>query len=386
MGYEGGIRPTGHRGLPGRTGKRTRVVGVEREVPLTTQTEYHKSAAVLGCNKASSKDEETPSIARCTLGSEEGALPPSVAVIPDTNMYLAKAQSIIVDLYGMESEDEQRNSQPFLHTIELHGPQGEIVRIKSTFDDGAMVNAVDLSVYQKSEHCLKPLDKSNRILRMADGRLVPSAGIWNGEVTIGNITRGDTFEVFDSKGAWLALFGKPLLKKFKAIHDYDTDIVKIPKDGDWVVLRNQYPCEKRTETTLLTSQDLNINQRTNFKGDHCAPPSRQVSHDGNDSEPVDVAGSETAPLPPLGQDPDTEKRTNLKGDHCAPPSRQVFQSNKSTNELVDKAVIEQAEQGNYPPDSRGQEEENSESLNPASAYPGRKQEMHTGRTHQVARS
>ena len=93
------------------------------------------------------------------------------------------------------------------------------------------------------------------------------------------------------------------------------DIVKIPKDGDWVVLRNQYPCEKHTETTLLTSQDLN-----------------------------------------------TEKRTNLKGDHCAPPSRQVFQSNKSTNELVDKAVIEQAEQGNYPPDSREQEEENSESL------------------------
>ncbi|KAF8221852.1 hypothetical protein L208DRAFT_1325810, partial [Tricholoma matsutake] len=154
-------------------------------------------------------------------------------------MYRAKAQSIIVDLYGMESEDEQRNSQPFLHTIELHGPQGEIVRIKSTFDDGAMVNTVNLSVYQKCEHRLKPLDKSNCILRMADGRLVPSAGIWNGEVTVGNITRGDTFEVFDSKGAWLALFGKPLLKKFKAIHDYDTDIVKIPKDGDWVVLRNQ---------------------------------------------------------------------------------------------------------------------------------------------------
>jgi hypothetical protein len=65
-------------------------------------------------------------------------------------------------------------------------------------------------------------------------------------------------------------------------------------------------------------------------------PSRQVPHNKNDSEPVDVAGSETALLPPSGQDPDTENRTNLKGDHCAPPSRQVFQSNKSTNELVTK--------------------------------------------------
>jgi hypothetical protein len=67
--------------------------------------------------------------------------------------------------------------------------------------------------------------------------------ISNSKVTVGNITEGDTFEVFDSKGAWLALFGKPLLKKFKAIYDYDTDIVKTPKDSDWVVLQNQYPCE-----------------------------------------------------------------------------------------------------------------------------------------------
>jgi hypothetical protein len=131
---------------------------------MTQETKYHNSAAVLGCHEAPSKDEEMPSITRCTLGSEEGALPTSVVVIPDTNMYPAKAQSIIVDLYGVESEDEQRNSQPFLHTIKLHGPQGEIVRIKSTFDDGAMVNAVDISVYQKSEHRLKSLDKSNHIL------------------------------------------------------------------------------------------------------------------------------------------------------------------------------------------------------------------------------
>jgi hypothetical protein len=253
-----------------------------------------------------------PSIARCTLGSEEGALPASVVVIPDTNMYLAKAQSIIVDLYGVESEDEQRNSQPFLHTIELRGPQGEIVRIKSTFDDGAMVNAIDLSVYQKSKHRLKPLDKSNRILRMADSRLVPSAGIWNGEVTVGNITQEDTFEVFDSKGAWLALFGKPLLKKFKAIHDYDTDIVKIPKDGDWVVLQNQYPCGRSIGTILLTSQDSNTNQRTNLKGDHCAPPSRQVyQHDSSINEPVDETAIEQAEH---GKQPsDNEEKEIAKG-------------------------------------------------------------------------
>ncbi|KAF8226895.1 hypothetical protein L208DRAFT_1164438, partial [Tricholoma matsutake] len=135
--------------------------------------------------------------------------------------------SIIVDLYSMKSEDKQRNSEPFQYTIELHSPQGEIIRIKSTFDDGAMVNTVNLSVHQKSKHRLKPLEKSNCILQMADGWLVPSAGIWSGRVTVSSITVEDTFEVFDSKGAWLALFRKPLLRKFKVIHEYEADIVKI---------------------------------------------------------------------------------------------------------------------------------------------------------------
>ena len=145
------------------------------------------------------------------------------------------------------------------NTIELHGPQGEIVRIKSTFDDGAMVNAVDLLVHQKSKHCLKPLEKSNHILRMADGQLVPSAGIWSSEVMVSSTTVEDAFEVFDSKGAWLALFGKPLLRKFKAIHEYEADIVKIPKNSNWIVLQNQYWCGRGTEPVPLIGQDLKLN-------------------------------------------------------------------------------------------------------------------------------
>ena len=90
-----------------------------------------------------------------------------------------------------------------------------------------MVSAVDLKSFQQVKHHLKPLVRSNCILRMADGRLVPSAGVWNGEVSVGNISHNGTFEVFDSNRAWLVLFGKPLLKKFKAVHDYDSDIVRI---------------------------------------------------------------------------------------------------------------------------------------------------------------
>jgi hypothetical protein len=123
-----------------------------------------------------------------------------------------------------------------------------------------MVSAVDLKSFQQVKHCLKTLVRSNCILRMADGRLVPSAGVWNGEVSVGNVSHNGTFEVFDSNGAWSVLFEKPLLKKFKAVHNYDSDIVKIPNSsGNWIELQNQYQQE----------------------GDHYVFPSRQVSQTSN---------------------------------------------------------------------------------------------------------
>jgi hypothetical protein len=216
---------------------------------------------------------------------------------------------------------------PFQHNIKLNGPKGEVVRLKSTFDDGAQVSAVDLKMFQNVKHCLDPFQKSNCILHMADRRLVPSMGVWNGRITIGEVSRTGAFEVFDSNGAWSVLFGKPLLKMFKVVHDYDSDIVKIPKGDDWTELENQYYSKKSTKPLLLMDLDPNMNQRINFQGDHCVPPSNK-----------------TALLPMFGQHLDPEKCINLKGDHCAPPSRQVSQQDNGINELVDEVVTKQAEQ------------------------------------------
>ncbi|KAF8228766.1 hypothetical protein L208DRAFT_1130319, partial [Tricholoma matsutake] len=146
-------------------------------------------------------------------------------------------ESHIVDLCSMESDNKETRTIPFQHTVKLHGPRGEIVRLNSTFDDGAMMNGVNLQMFQTVKHCLEILRKSNCIMCMADSRLVPSAG-WTGSVTAGDVSHGGTFEVFDSNGAWSVLFGKPLLKQFKAVHDYDLDVIRIPKGDKWVVLQN----------------------------------------------------------------------------------------------------------------------------------------------------
>ncbi|KAF8240926.1 hypothetical protein L208DRAFT_1230714 [Tricholoma matsutake] len=187
-------------------------------------------------------------------------------------MYTTQAESHIVDLYCMESNDDETRTTLFQYTVKLHGPQGEIMRLNSTFDDGAMVNAVDLWTFRTVKHCLEMLGKSNCIMHMADGRLVPSAGTWTGSVTAADVSHRGTFEVFDSNGAWSVLFGKPLLKKFKAVHDYDLDIIRIPKDGNWVMLQNQHKLEGRTQSLFPVNSNSGNNQGITPRGISAHPP------------------------------------------------------------------------------------------------------------------
>jgi hypothetical protein len=48
------------------------------------------------------------------------------------------------------------------------------------------------------------------------------------------------FEVFPSGGSWSMLDSKPLLKQFKAIHDYKDDMLKISVNGKWTTLMNKW--------------------------------------------------------------------------------------------------------------------------------------------------
>jgi hypothetical protein len=256
---------------------------------LTTQKAGERGREdVLGCEEASPKDDTTPSNARGITKDSEGIPFLNVEAVPDTDMYSVPTNSITVDLYCMDSKDERHKTVPFQYNIELHGPQGEIVRVKSTFDDGAMVNAIDLQWFGKIKHRLKTLRKSEYVLRMADGRLVASEGAWTGEVTVNNMSHEGTFQVFDSSGAWSALFGKPLLKKFKAVHDYEHDTIKIPKEDSWVTLKNQWEGDKQARSQLHVNPRRESANNSNFKGDKCIPPSRQVLLDKHPKQRVDA--------------------------------------------------------------------------------------------------
>jgi hypothetical protein len=148
-----------------------------------------------------------------------------------SNVQTSNFESDIVDLYTADANlgkgGELSQAKPFIHQVQLHRPQGEIVRVWALFDEGAMREAMSTRNFQESKHRLGTLLPSSLALRMADGSIVKSSGRWEGEIGMKNITVKGAFEIFDSKGNWDFLFGKTLLKAFKAIHDYNTDEVKI---------------------------------------------------------------------------------------------------------------------------------------------------------------
>jgi hypothetical protein len=153
--HEGRIQSANHSQLLGESGKRAGVISIELEVTLTTQPHSNQNeGGVLGCEEASSRDEVKPSNNTYTL---------------DTHILLACPESIIMGLYCLGSEDKQWNSVPFVHTIKLNGLKGEVIRLTSTFDNGAMASTVDLKMFQNVKHHLNPLQKSNCILHIADG-------------------------------------------------------------------------------------------------------------------------------------------------------------------------------------------------------------------------
>ncbi|KIK11827.1 hypothetical protein PISMIDRAFT_37694, partial [Pisolithus microcarpus 441] len=114
---------------------------------------------------------------------------------------------------------------PFVQNVTIESPEGEQVRLRALFDDGAMVNAMCTTVFNKIKHRLRGWSNSSKMLRMANGTMTPATAQWSGTVQVGMARVQTTFIVFNSNGGWAFLVGKPLLKALKAKHDYSTDQV-----------------------------------------------------------------------------------------------------------------------------------------------------------------
>ena len=133
----------------------------------------------------------------------------------------------------------KNNTRPFIHQIRIQGPQGEVVRVWATFDEGALMEAMSTETFEKAKHRMGALAPSSLLLRMANGTIVRSLGRWEGKIEVEDICVQGSFEVFDSLGAWDFLLGKRMKNAFKAIHNYEVDEVTIKGEDKQVVLKNQ---------------------------------------------------------------------------------------------------------------------------------------------------
>ncbi|KAG2349503.1 hypothetical protein BDR05DRAFT_994531 [Suillus weaverae] len=84
----------------------------------------------------------------------------------------------VIELYSTDDKETHRKCQPFLQYISLKGVQGEAVRIKALFDEGAMVNAMCVKTFEQVKHQLGSWGTSTKRLRMANGTIIPSRAVW----------------------------------------------------------------------------------------------------------------------------------------------------------------------------------------------------------------
>jgi hypothetical protein len=160
-------------------------------------------------------------------------------------MYSTPTEIQTIDLYAVGSEEPDEfeinpfPEVPFMHSIALKGIKGRIVHVQGMFNSGMMVNAMCSSIYENVKHKLPTLHASKHRLRMANGSVIPSMGLWIGHVSMGRSTVICSFEVFPSRGSWAFLVGKPMQCSFGTIHDHATNKISIPGDTEHKILTNQ---------------------------------------------------------------------------------------------------------------------------------------------------
>ena len=193
------------------------------------------------------KSREVPAAAEPAVGDKLKKGPSNLILTDNTIVHTSPlVQSKIPnkntsDLYIAEPVLNSKKTKPFMYMVGLRGKGGIVMNIKGLFDDGAMINSICKTAYATIKDKLGNLHPSSQTLHMANGVCVPSLRKWVGNIRLNSQSIKSTFKVFPSGGGWSLLFGKPLLKKFKAIHNYKDDTIYLPKrGGGWDVLTNAH--------------------------------------------------------------------------------------------------------------------------------------------------
>ena len=183
-----------------------------------------------------------------------------------SNVNTTYSESNVINLSSIsasETTKKETKTNPFIHQVQFHGPQGEIVRVY----DRAMKEVMSSEVFKRVKHRLGTTLLSSQLLRVENGTIVKSEAMWKGRIEVGSVQADVTFEVFDSGGKWDFLFGKTQLETFKEVHSYEKDrpqaharppaVCVVPEqhdpDGDEVLTEVYLHQESQPKTSNTTT-------------------------------------------------------------------------------------------------------------------------------------
>jgi hypothetical protein len=190
-------------------------------------------------------------------------------------MYNAPTSERILQMSDPTNRNEK--SKPFLQRIQLIATTGTIVRATGQIDDGAMKNCISLARWERYGHCLNPLIKSSTIISVANSTEILSHGTWIGTVKVGGTGALSSFEIFDCKGAFDVILGKPWLRAVRAQHNYITDEITIGNEGEQEVITNglgtnQEEMNIPQTTPATTTQETLVALLSETKNTNIEPP------------------------------------------------------------------------------------------------------------------
>ncbi|KAJ7158088.1 hypothetical protein C8R46DRAFT_839074, partial [Mycena filopes] len=127
---------------------------------------------------------------------------------------------------------------PFMHWVTLVMKNGVRVRLFALWDSGAGLGVLSKEMFLRVQGRLGTTSPGTKRLKMANGVLVWSLAHWSGTIEVEGVQIEGCFEVFDSRGSWDMLLGKPLQEKLGVIHDMKRDVVTLEANGKTATIFN----------------------------------------------------------------------------------------------------------------------------------------------------
>jgi hypothetical protein len=101
-----------------------------------------------------------------------------------------------------------------------------------------MRNCIGKHIWDSYGHCLGSLSPTDAYISVANNEHISCTGLWSGDISLARMKFHTHFSVFDCRGVFDVILGKPWLHEARAIHYYANDTLSISTDTNTTIIGN----------------------------------------------------------------------------------------------------------------------------------------------------